>query len=1521
MKTKAIKGILSGLLITFTLIMNSQTISIDSAFNSDGEIYPFDTTQAIYGLSIESGSVILYSDTSLVRVILVDTFYNEYLVYEAYPLIVTETSFSISDVCDETCYLDGVYPYSLEIQIVDAEINITALYANEEYMDNADSLQNSYKQQIELSKVSIINNLIDETGMLWYADTNNISQMSYFQKKNLFGEKYRLYGLDYYCGGVFEKDAFNSFSENVSDLIKDWDWRNRHGANDPLKSAYYYDGDPNGSGWLTSIKNQNTQIQECTGTCYIFAPVSVTEVIANLYFNNPTLNYNLSEQHILECDSKPPPGDCKSGPTSAALYYMTNSGVFDDESYPNGPHAGECRDESIIPQNWIFTEGGYDDFDMSDDPEVYKQAVIEYGPVCISLINYFVSGGSGNHFMTLVGYGTVKEGDILYEHPVNGNIVKIAGADDEGKLYWIFKNSWGTGWGDLGYMYHMDEDIKMGGGDYLELPIKDALNQGQQRRCLDKDKDGYCNWGISENPPGNCSEYCQTQPDSDDSECRIGPFNQHYYGIPVAPTLKVKVDNFEIHNNEFYRFYDENMGLNDELILTIHIINEGNAQLNTIGFNNVVKSGINADDFEILEFPSSKIPKQTDTSFRIRFTLREPIDESKIANFTIKINEIDIEEFQFALVFTDCEYDPQPEFIDSYTEWHDWDIIFSDVIVERACTLMILGNRAFTPEAGLFIEQGASVYIDGGLLTNFCDDLWQGVDVWGNERLTQNNQANQGFIKLENGGKIEFADIGIETIKYYNEIPDYDKTGGIIIIEDGSIENCRIGIRFYPYTNIHPGTQEVLPNLSYFTDADFITNKFLYQYSSPEKNVWLDEVNGIDFKGCIFKNSYMPEGGISINRGIGLHSFLSSFSVINHDPFPEPGNFIQSKFENLEYGIKVYSERTAEIINIDSAYFNDNLRGIYLALVEYANIIRNEFHVRSNNSVWSDNEETVGIYTDYFTTNFTIEENNFYSDLEFEDLEFKKCAGIVINNTGGDANEIYRNNFNNLYTGIIAQGTNRDEIQQTGLCLRCNNFSNNWTDIYVYSESTGSNEGIAEYQGSLNEPAGNLFSDHTIVIYNIMNDVFLDEIEYFYHWNVATYPNIYPEEVTENVSRTEGIPEYSQATSCPSNIPGGGAEFLRSSMNTSRQIADSLNDVLVEIVDSGDTPDLEFEVNTSVPEEAIEIRAELLSSSPYLSDTVMKTSVNKEDVLNNAIIRDVLVANPQSAKSSELMGMLATRQQPMPQYMKNQILQGRLILSDKDKLEAKIGAYKLVGSQAYKKLVNKFLLDTSLISIYDSLRSIAGNNIYSYYNLAITALGEFDTIRADAILDSIPILFNLSLNEQNELNSFEEIYDLKRNIRSRFSTIYELDSVQLNMLESLSAEINIPGEMAFNILLALNLESYDEPLYFPPSYKTTNAGIVKLPNTEKTTYLKIFPNPASNYITIEYDLSEIGYYQNLASIRITDQQGRSLDKIECKNETDQFIYLTTKYNNGVYYCSLYNAVELIETVKFIILKN
>jgi len=118
MKTARISFLgLIQIVFLLTINVSSQTIQINTDLTRDTIIYPFNGIDKIFSLKI-NGTIRLLSDTSLVRIIVIDQTGNQFFAYEAYPLISLGDTFSIRAGCDETCYSDGLYPSSLKIDII-----------------------------------------------------------------------------------------------------------------------------------------------------------------------------------------------------------------------------------------------------------------------------------------------------------------------------------------------------------------------------------------------------------------------------------------------------------------------------------------------------------------------------------------------------------------------------------------------------------------------------------------------------------------------------------------------------------------------------------------------------------------------------------------------------------------------------------------------------------------------------------------------------------------------------------------------------------------------------------------------------------------------------------------------------------------------------------------------------------------------------------------------------------------------------------------------------------------------------------------------------------------------------------------------------------------------------------------------------------------------------------------------------------------------------------------------------------
>ncbi|MBI4647900.1 MAG: hypothetical protein HY738_15245, partial [Bacteroidia bacterium] len=455
-----------------------------------------------------NGSVNFSSDTSLVRIVLLDNNLSEYLIFEAYPMIDTLTSFSFTEEGEESFYLNSVIPNSIKIEIIDASINIDNIIISNISIANINTLSNQYQQQKVLSKISKINKKIEETGMLWVAGETSVSSLSYSEKKRLFGEKFNLQGFEYYQGGIFMfMSDFNTIisTNPKSNLIEFFDWRNRHGANNPISP--YYDGDLNGSGWITSIKNQGS-----LGSCAIFAAVGVTEAMTNIYFNQHIDN-DLSEQELVSCCS-----GCMGTPWGS-LNYIKTDGVIHENCLPytastSTPCNPTCSDEHTqISGILSFPQ---------DSEDNLKIRLIEKGP-----ISGTICPSQGCHAMTLVGFGIVNEGDCIGIGDW-GCITIPAGHYSIGQTYWIFKNSWGPTWGDNGYVNIFISYTNITAYNAI-TPIINALHN---RTCVDLDGDGYYNWGIGEKPDC-CHPSSPNEIDCDDSDFFLGPYDGNYNCIVI----------------------------------------------------------------------------------------------------------------------------------------------------------------------------------------------------------------------------------------------------------------------------------------------------------------------------------------------------------------------------------------------------------------------------------------------------------------------------------------------------------------------------------------------------------------------------------------------------------------------------------------------------------------------------------------------------------------------------------------------------------------------------------------------------------------------------------------------------------------------------------------------------------------------------------------------------------------------------------------------------------------------------
>ena len=178
--------------------------------------------------------------------------------------------------------------------------------------------------------------------------------------------------------------------------------------------------------------------QSSCGSCWAFATVGPFEQL--IYGLDGTTDINLSEQYNVSCNNDG--WDCGGGWYAHAYHYnkklstQDEAGAVLEEDKPYTATNGSCGVN--YPKAYILEDWGYVGQSMSQ-PSVdqIKQGIYTHGPVSVAVCAGSMSGyhsgvytgncSSINHAVTLVGWD-----------------------DDDGA--WYMRNSWGSGWGENGYM-------------------------------------------------------------------------------------------------------------------------------------------------------------------------------------------------------------------------------------------------------------------------------------------------------------------------------------------------------------------------------------------------------------------------------------------------------------------------------------------------------------------------------------------------------------------------------------------------------------------------------------------------------------------------------------------------------------------------------------------------------------------------------------------------------------------------------------------------------------------------------------------------------------------------------------------------------------------------------------------------------------------------------------------------------------------------------------------------------------
>jgi len=198
-------------------------------------------------------------------------------------------------------------------------------------------------------------------------------------------------------------------------------------------------------GAVTPVKNQG----QC-GSCWAFSTTGSLEG-ANFIKNGNLVS--LSEQELVSCAGSFGNQGCNGGLMDDGFKFVEKNGLDKEGSYGYTGQTGKCNQAKEKKADGIKSGAVTSFKDVQSNSESQLAAAVTQGPVSVAIeadqsgFQFYKSGvfsgtcGTNlDHGVLAVGFGTAG-----------------------GKAYWKVKNSWGSSWGDKGYI-QLAKDISSKSG-------------------------------------------------------------------------------------------------------------------------------------------------------------------------------------------------------------------------------------------------------------------------------------------------------------------------------------------------------------------------------------------------------------------------------------------------------------------------------------------------------------------------------------------------------------------------------------------------------------------------------------------------------------------------------------------------------------------------------------------------------------------------------------------------------------------------------------------------------------------------------------------------------------------------------------------------------------------------------------------------------------------------------------------------------------------------------------------------
>jgi len=187
-------------------------------------------------------------------------------------------------------------------------------------------------------------------------------------------------------------------------------------------------------GAVTKVKDQG----QC-GSCWSFSTTGSTE---GCHFLTTQKLVSVSEQNLVDCSTAQGNQGCDGGLMTQAMdYIISNKGIDTEASYPYTAEDGTC---AFNAANVGATLASYVNVNQGDENDLLTKVTL--GPTSVAI------DASQSSFQ-MYQSGVYNEPQCSSTQLDHGVLAVGWGTDQSGGDYWLVKNSWGTSWGQSGYIW------------------------------------------------------------------------------------------------------------------------------------------------------------------------------------------------------------------------------------------------------------------------------------------------------------------------------------------------------------------------------------------------------------------------------------------------------------------------------------------------------------------------------------------------------------------------------------------------------------------------------------------------------------------------------------------------------------------------------------------------------------------------------------------------------------------------------------------------------------------------------------------------------------------------------------------------------------------------------------------------------------------------------------------------------------------------------------------------------------